>query len=227
MILPARVKCVSQEVGDETLVYYRGKAHCLNAQASLVFHHCDGKTAVETVMEQLSFDGPAAREYVELTLKMLAKEGLLQEEVTSSVSRRSFLKNWGAVACTLPLITSVLAPQPVAAQSCIPELTCIEGLGGPVTSCMACDRQITGAGCADCVCMTHYFTTGASCIDDEIDRNVCVSQANIAAFDFVNLNCAVARANAIMNPDVESACGTLGVEGADFTSYICCSCMPV
>ncbi len=229
MVLPKRVKCVSEKVGEETLVYHRGTAHCLNAEASLIYEHCDGRTTVAEVARQLSLPEETARDYVAMTLKEFAKEKLVKEEVPVAMTRRGFIKRWGAVACALPLITSTVAPAPVAAQSCVASTGCTQNMCGP------CTTGATGGGCDDCVCMSFYCTNGDGCqFGDRFLGVGCVSVADVAANAWLNTSCAIASDPGEPEPDLDQICGAsadllaqfelcIGEIGRDV--YGCCECV--
>ena len=137
-----RSKLVVRELADETLVYdVEGhRAHCLNRTAALVWGLCDGENTVpriaERVGERLSARVPD--EVVRLALEQLADRGLLtpcdvRPPEASSVSRRAMMGRLGlAAAVALPLVTSIISPTPVMAQSPCTETSCPPG-----TTCQA------------------------------------------------------------------------------------------
>ncbi len=101
---------------DETLIYdlARGKAHCLNRTASLVWKHCDGATSqaelARVVREQLGVNKPEA--VVRLALEQLSRRNLLEQPVAplsgaARVSRRQALKRLAMAAVVLPLVVTV------------------------------------------------------------------------------------------------------------------------
>jgi hypothetical protein len=113
-----------QELPEETLIYdhERHKAHCLNATASLVWRHCDGRTSVEElaqlVAQQLPSAAPAA--LVGLALEQLERRHLLNSAPppptpADRVDRRNALKKLALAAVTLPLIMTIATK--TAAQS--------------------------------------------------------------------------------------------------------------
>ena len=138
-----RAKLVVCELTDETLVYDLGghRAHCLNRTAALVWGLCDGENTVSRIAEQVG-DRLSARvpeEVVRLALEQLEDRGLLAPcearpaPASSLVSRRAMVRRLGlAAAVTLPLVTSVISPTPVMAQSPCNETSCPPG-----TTCQA------------------------------------------------------------------------------------------
>ena len=136
-------KLVVRELADETLVYdVEGhRAHCLNRTAALVWKLCDGENTVSRIAEKMG-DRLSARvpdEVVRLALDQLADRGLLapgdfRPAVTANpVSRRAMMRRLGlAAAVALPLVTSIISPTPVMAQSPCTETSCPPG-----TTCQA------------------------------------------------------------------------------------------
>ena len=138
-----RSKLVVRELVDETLVYdLEGhRAHCLNRTAALVWELCDGEHTVtrmaEKVGERLSARVPD--EVVRLALEQLADRDLLAPgnvhpaPAANLVSRRMMMRRLGlAAAVALPLVTSIISPTPVMAQSPCTETSCPPG-----TTCQA------------------------------------------------------------------------------------------
>ena len=119
---------VIQELPDETLVYdlTTNKAVCLNPTSALIWRLCDGKNSIAEICDKLSDElrAPAEENVVYLALDQLRKEGLLAngtyvEDVFKSMSRREVIKEVGFVsAIALPFVASIVAPQPLGAQSC-------------------------------------------------------------------------------------------------------------
>jgi hypothetical protein len=120
---------VIEELGDELLVYdlTTNQAHALGATAARVWRACDGKTDAVAFSVELGLD----RETVTRALDELRANGLLDEgaEGAPGITRRDLsvkaTKVGGAVAAA-PLIVSLAAPLPAAAQTVTPE-TCTEG----------------------------------------------------------------------------------------------------
>ena len=138
-----RSKLVVRELIDETLVYdVEGhRAHCLNRTAALVWELCDGGNTVPRIAERVG-DRLSARvpeEVVRLALEQLADRGLLAPDdlcpapAANAVSRRAMMRRLGlAAAVALPLVTSIISPTPVMAQSPCTETSCPPG-----TTCQA------------------------------------------------------------------------------------------
>lgn len=135
-----------QELQDELLVYdlASNKAHCLNQTAALVWTHCDGKLSVSQIASVLENEtGSQVDDQVVLlachqlaTCKLLQGE-VLAKSISSRLSRRDVIRRAGAaVAVSLPVVSSIVAPGAVQAATCIP-------------SGRACT---TGAQCCSSVC---------------------------------------------------------------------------
>jgi len=126
----ARVDCLSREFGDEILVYDRQRnvGHCLNSTAAAAWKLCDGKrSALELaniLTQQLS--APVDESVVQMALEELAKARLLveSEAPVRRTSRREAIRTLGiAGAIALPLVTSLVAPTPARAASCLPKMS--------------------------------------------------------------------------------------------------------
>lgn len=138
-----RSKLVVRELADETLVYdVEGhRAHCLNRTAALVWGLCDGRNTVPRIAEELGerLSARVPDEVVRLALEQLADRELLAPcdarplTAASPVSRRALMRRLGlAAAVALPLVTSIISPTPVMAQSPCTETSCPPG-----TTCQA------------------------------------------------------------------------------------------
>ncbi len=122
-----------QNLLDEVLVYdlRNHRAHRLNRAAAIVWRRSDGKKTVSQLARILAseLDEPADREVVRYALGRLARVGLLEDEAfIEAYSRRDFirrLKKVGlAASVMLPVVSSIVAPTPAHAQSCIPNSNC-------------------------------------------------------------------------------------------------------
>jgi len=131
-----------QTLADEVLVYdlERHRAHCLNQAAAVVWRHCDGKTSVPQMARilQRELDAPADRELVRYAIDRLARAHLLEGPPASArYTRRDFmgrLKKLGlAASVMLPVVSSIVAPAPAHALSCVQEGQC--GAAGNCTPC--------------------------------------------------------------------------------------------
>ena len=120
-----------EQLGQELCIYnwQRKEVHALNPTAALVWQHCDGQTSPMQLAQalQAALNVPNAEELVWLTLSQLEKTHLLAEAVVKPahrkvLPRRAFLK-LGIAAALLPVVHSIVAPTPVAAQSPLPTAT--------------------------------------------------------------------------------------------------------
>ncbi|MBV9866458.1 MAG: PqqD family protein [Abitibacteriaceae bacterium] len=120
-------------VADETLVQdlANHQAHCLNPLVASVWEHCDGKTAIRDIAQQVTQEHltPVDEKMVWLALHELGKIGLLQQRLVRPadqyLSRRDFMRATGALAATA-LVTSIFVPAAHAQASC-------GGQGAPCT----------------------------------------------------------------------------------------------
>jgi hypothetical protein len=138
-----------RELDGEVLVYdlERHRAVCLNPAAAAVWRRCDGRTDVAGLGRALGAElGRAdAEAAVWLALEQLARDRLLDDAVVrpagaARVTRRELIRRLGlAAAATLPLVTSVVAPTPAQAASCLPA-------GQPCDSGLQCCSTICSGG---------------------------------------------------------------------------------
>jgi hypothetical protein len=169
-----------QELERELLVYdlTRDKVFCLNETSSIVWNSCDGNNSVEDIRQNLSVQlkTEISEEMIWLTLDKLKSEQLLSnyEEFDinfNGLSRRQVIKKVGlSTMVALPLISAIVSPTAVAAQSgalvcpnanCIcPDLTC--SMFGPVALLQnACDSTAcSGTGGSSCRCVGPFFCFG-------------------------------------------------------------------
>jgi len=122
---------VIQELPDEVLVYdrERDKAHCLNQTAALIWGYCDGKTTVPMMAQHLERDLNANKvdeKIVWYALDQLGKDHLLEEgfvapSLLGGMTRRQMVQALGVAAViAIPLVTSIVAPTPAQASTCLP-----------------------------------------------------------------------------------------------------------
>jgi hypothetical protein len=122
----ARLDCLSREFDSELLVYdpQRNVGHCLNSTAAAAWKLCDGNNSLSQITRTLSRQLAARvdESVVLLALDRLADAHLLvAEEVrVERPSRRLAIRRIGmAAAIALPLVTSIVAPTPAQAASCV------------------------------------------------------------------------------------------------------------
>jgi hypothetical protein len=143
---------VIRELADELLVYdtQRDKAHCLNPTAALIFHHCDGRSSPAEIAHSLSLElnAPVDEKLVWFALEQFSKDHLLEERVNipqlmSGMTRREMVRALGlAAVVAVPLVTSIVAPTPAQAATCLPP-------GSACTSsAQCCNGLCSGGTCA-------------------------------------------------------------------------------
>ena len=158
---------VVQDIDGEILIYdlIENKAFCLNRTSALVWQACDGKRTVAEITELLGkqLNSEVKEDIVWLALDQLNKESLIQKEYRlnekfSGLSRREVIRKIGLTSViALPIITSLVAPLAIHANSaCIPvnnACTC-PGAGTVGTFCPSspcansncrCQRKDAGA----------------------------------------------------------------------------------
>ena len=155
---------IVRELSDETLVYdlKNHQAHCLNRTASLVWQSCDGKRSTAEIARLLAKQtrGPAAEEVVWLALRQLSANHLLAENPTPpaamrGVSRRQMARKLGlGAAVALPLVTSIIAPTAVEAQTIL-TLRCVCGPGPMDGQCFTIPNSPCNSGVGHTECFTR------------------------------------------------------------------------
>jgi hypothetical protein len=122
---------IIQEVDSEILIYDQdtNKAHCLNQTAAKVWKYCDGETAVADACSALSRDleTPVDEKLVWYAVDQFSKDNLLEKEIEppafiiAGMNRRQMVRTLGlAAVVAVPLVTSIVAPTPVQAATCLP-----------------------------------------------------------------------------------------------------------
>ena len=115
----------TEHLGDEASVYdwARAQVHALNPTAARVWRQCDGATSPDAIAAALRVETgiPEAEAVVDLTLRQLARLHLLELPVEPRSTRPATTRRWllgrGVAAAMLPVISSIVAPSPVEAQS--------------------------------------------------------------------------------------------------------------
>jgi hypothetical protein len=122
----ARLDCLAREFGDEILVYdqERNVGHCLNSTVAAAWKLCDGEKSTSEVAKLLTqqLSAPVDESVVQLAIEELSKARLLveREKPVRRTSRREAIRAIGiAGAIALPLVTSLVAPTPARAASCL------------------------------------------------------------------------------------------------------------
>jgi len=133
MEYPKKVDNLYLERLDGELCVYdweRKMVHALNPTAASVLEMCDGQTSVAQMAARLEeeLNVPQAENVVWLSLAELEQADLLAEKVGDSktLSRREMLKAMGVAVALLPVVTSIVAPTPAQAQTCVPNCTYID-----------------------------------------------------------------------------------------------------
>jgi len=144
---------IIQEIDSEILIYDQesNKAHCLNHTAAKVWKYCDGETTLADACNALSQDLETTvdEKLVWYAVDQFAKDGLLEKEVgvpafmIPGMSRRQMVRTLGlAAVIAVPVVTSIVAPTPVQAATCLPPgQTC-------TSSAQCCQGLCSGGTCA-------------------------------------------------------------------------------
>jgi len=151
-------KLIVREFADELLVYdkKRHEAHCLNRTAAVIWKHCDGRTSVAEIAQHLTHEisdnGTVDEALIWHALHQFRRDHLLEEcidipprmlaSVKAGVNRRQAIRALGLTAVVaLPLVTSLVAPTPAQAISCL----------GPGASCSS-SAQCCNGSCTSGTC---------------------------------------------------------------------------
>ena len=121
---------IIKQVDGEVLIYDQvgNKAHCLNQTAAKVWKYCDGETTLADACSALSRDleTPVNEKLVWYAVDQFSKDQLLEKEtippafVIAGMNRRQMVRTLGlAAVVALPLVTSIIAPTPAQAATCV------------------------------------------------------------------------------------------------------------
>jgi Coenzyme PQQ synthesis protein D (PqqD)/Putative metal-binding motif len=156
---------VVQESSNEVLVYdlKTNKVFCLNETSAIVWGLCDGQNDFHSIATKLQnkSNEQIPVELIEIALDQLEQENLLENyqtppALTDKKSRREMIRKVGlATVIALPIITSLVAPKAINAQSaCVGPTTqvCAVGVG-------ACQRF----GTQTRTCVGGVFTPFSPC----------------------------------------------------------------
>jgi hypothetical protein len=125
-----RAGLIIQEVDSEILIYDQdtNKAHCLNQTAAKVWKYCDGETTLAEACNSLSLDleTPVDEKLVWYAVDQFSKDNLLEKSIEppafiiAGMNRRQMVRTLGlAAVIAVPLVTSIVAPTPAQAATCI------------------------------------------------------------------------------------------------------------
>jgi hypothetical protein len=121
-----RSQVVVTEMGQEVVLYdiTEDKVHSLNPTAAFIWKQCDGSRTVAEIARNLErqFQGGDGQELVWSALDQLQRQNLLTERVAGpskspGLSRRRMIGKAAGAMLALPLVTTLIAPTPVMAQS--------------------------------------------------------------------------------------------------------------
>ena len=143
---------IVREMADEVLIYDTtcDRATALNPFAALVWAACDGVSDNLAITARLRAEGGSAStaDDVDKALTLLDKAHLLDRSavpaasVIAAASRRKFIGQTGlAAALAVPVITSIMAPTPAQAATCLP------GGAACTTGAQCCSGLCLGSAC--------------------------------------------------------------------------------
>lgn len=157
---------VVQELNDEILVcdLKNNRVLCLNQTVAEVWKLSDGEKDVKTISQILSrkLNSNISEELVLFSLDELSKSDLLHKKFSlderfRGASRREIIKRIGlGTMAALPLITSVVMPKAVQAQSC-------GGTFAPDGCSCSIDNDCDSNCCLNSICASSA-SNGCSCL---------------------------------------------------------------
>ncbi len=164
--LARSVDIVVQASGNEFLIYdlNTNKAFCLNETSSLVWQYCDGKHSVPDIAGEIGkrLKTSVSEDLVWLALDQFNKDGLLDDgkmvtDHFAGVSRRELIRKAGfASMIALPLVSSIIAPKAIAAQSTCPNPGCTPG-------CVAAGDDLCGGCIQNQIQFRDWTSNDGSC----------------------------------------------------------------
>lgn len=174
---------VMQHLENEILIYdlILNKAFCLNKTSAMVWELCDGSRSIAEISVEMSrrLNELISEDFVLLALDQFRHDGLLENEKELSnyftnFSRRSIIKKVGfASLVALPIVSSIIAPQAVLAQSGVAAVGQACTLGNPSTCSTANCLNNSGSG----ICCSAISAQA-----NNPGYIICTSDASAAAF---------------------------------------------
>jgi hypothetical protein len=139
---------LTEEIGGELLVFdiLSNRAHCLNGSAAAIWQHCDGSRSLAAIAEQLfpALERSEGEQMVRVGVERLRRRQLLKNsphDPAVDLSKRHLIKKMAIVAAAAgiaaPIVSSVVAPTPAYAFSCLPRgMVCSSGVNCCSGSCV-------------------------------------------------------------------------------------------
>ena len=200
---------IVQEVSNDTLVYdlVTNKAVCLNETSASIWKLCNGTNTVREISEKMTskLKESISEEYVWLALNQLKKENLIEEndDITDKylgLSRRDVIRKVGfGSMIALPLITSIVAPRAIAAQSVNPQNNLPLG-----AACLG------NSNCASNFCTVPGDNMGTCCLPGSTALGQVVG--TFCESDFLRAEAACCAGGAIPSPSTPCTGGLTGFE---------------
>jgi len=158
---------VVQKLEGETLVYdlNENKAFCLNETSAIVWELCDGARTTSEISDEMSkrLKTSINEDYIYFAIDQLDKDHLLSGfapgDRFADLSRREVIRKVGiASMIALPLVSSIVAPEAIAAQSA--PASC----STPIGVCILPGTNLCPPGCAGRVLnVTSWVSFGGTC----------------------------------------------------------------
>lgn len=184
---------VVQEFDSELLIYDLGinKAFCLNQTSAIVFQLCNGKNSVSEISHLMSrkLKILVSEEVVWLALDQLKKDNLIENNEgflihCNGLTRRQVIRKIGLTSMiALPLISPVIAPSAVNAQSCIaPGGSGCTFAGFTQSNCCGSNQRCLSTGaCGNCypTSISVDSCIGSGCCANSTNSGICCNPGSL------------------------------------------------
>jgi hypothetical protein len=156
--LAKKENIVIQELDNEVLIYDLNinKAFCLNETSAIIWQLCDGTKTVSEISQAVGnkFNSTVSEDFVWLALEQFRKDKLMTndfegvfEEVFKGQTRREVIRKVAlASMVALPVVSSIIAPTAINAQSG----TCICTTPGDCLTQTTCPSTVNCNGSMQC-----------------------------------------------------------------------------
>jgi Coenzyme PQQ synthesis protein D (PqqD) len=139
---------LTEEIDGELLIFdvLSNRAHCLNRSAAAIWQHCDGSRSLGALATHLfpALERTEGEQLVRVGVERLRRRRLLEDSTVEpmvDLSKRHMIKKMAMMAAAAgiaaPIVSSVLAPTPAYAVSCLPRgMVCSSGVNCCSGSCV-------------------------------------------------------------------------------------------
>ncbi len=178
---------VVQELEDEVLVYdlLKNKAFCLNKTSAVIWQNCNGQRTLDEIAEVCgkTLKANVTPEMIWVALEQFKKDNLLEKNTDddtlfNGMSRREVIRKISVGSLiALPIVSSLIAPKAVQAQSmcvspnrangcpCTANTNCTSKCCAPAPNgCVAQNSLALGTACrTNCNCQNNCCGVNDTC----------------------------------------------------------------